>query len=217
MAIGNGIESTGPSYRSHEVLTFGCGIARGVGRSAARPREGLCRANEGWNIASPVLHALALASVLLLAGCASSPTPYQAAHDGYGYGEQQIEENRYRVSFAGNAATSRQTVEDYLLYRAAELTVQHGHDYFEVADRNTEQAFGGGYGSPQVGVGMGGGSGLGVGLSVPVFGGGGGSSRYTAHMDVLMLDGEKPADDPNAYDALSVISRLQPKALTGGR
>ena len=42
------------------------------------------------------------------------------------------EENRYRVSFAGNSATSLQTVDDYLLYRAAELTVQTGHDWFQV-------------------------------------------------------------------------------------
>lgn len=158
----------------------------------------------------------ALGALLLLAACASSPTPYQAADGDFGYREQQIEENRYRVSFAGNSATSRQTVEDYLLYRAAELTVQNGHDYFEVVDRSTDQAFGGSAGAPQVGVGYGGGSGFGLGMSVPILGGGGGSSRYTAQMDVLLHDGEKPQGAENAYDAWDVISRLQPKVLTGG-
>jgi hypothetical protein len=158
---------------------------------------------------------LVVALGLLLAACAAAPTPYQAARNGFGYGEQRIEENRYRVSFAGNSATSRQTVEDYLLYRAAELTVQNGRDWFEVVDRNTVQDYAGYGGSPQVGVGVGGGSGLGVGLSMPMFGGGG-AGRYTADMDIVLHDGAKPQENPNAYDAFSVISRLQPKVLTGG-
>jgi len=160
-------------------------------------------------------NSLAAAALCLLTACAGGPTPYQQARDGYGYSEQQIEENRYRVSFAGNSATSRQTVEEYLLYRAAELTVQTGHDWFEVVDRDTVQEYSGYGGSPEVGVGFGGGSNFGVGLSLPVFGGGG-SGRYTADMDILVHDGQKPQDDADAYDALSVISRLQPKVLAGG-
>lgn len=160
--------------------------------------------------------AVLLAAALgLVAACAAEPTRYQQARDGYGYSEQQIEEDRYRVSFAGNAATSRQTVEDYLLYRAAELTVQTGHDWFEVVDRDTVQEYSGYGGSPEVGVGFGGGSNFGVGLSLPVLGGAGGG-RYTADMGILVREGEKPQDEPEAYDALSVISRLQPKVLAGG-
>jgi hypothetical protein len=153
---------------------------------------------------------------LLLAGCASAPTPYQAAQGGFGYSEQQIEENRYRVSFAGNSATTRQTVEDYLLYRAAELTVQTGHDWFQVVDRNTVQEYSGSGGSPEMGVGVGSGGNFGVGMSFPVLGGGGGAGRYTASMDVVVREGEKPQEDPTAYDAFSVVSRLQPKILAGG-
>jgi hypothetical protein len=52
-------------------------------------------------------------------------------------------------------------------------------------------------------------------MSFPVFGGGG-SGRYTADMSILMQDGEKPQDNPDAYDALAVVSRLQPKILAGG-
>jgi hypothetical protein len=120
------------------------------------------------------------------------------------------------VTFAGNSATSRQTVEDYLLYRAAELTVQTGHDWFQVVDRDTAQEYSGYGGSPEMGVGVGSGGNFGVGLSFPVLGGGDGSGRYTATMDVIVREGEKPQEDPSAYDALSVISRLQPKILTGG-
>jgi hypothetical protein len=35
-------------------------------------------------------------------------------------------------------------------------------------------------------------------------------------MDIVLHAGEKPQNDPNAYDAFSVISRLQPKILAGG-
>jgi hypothetical protein len=157
----------------------------------------------------------ALVLGLLIAACAGGPTPYQQAQDGYGYSEQRFEENRYRVSFAGNSATSRQTVEDFLLYRAAELTVQTGHDWFEVVHRNTMQDYSGFGGSPQMGLGVGSGGDFGVGLSFPVLGGGG-ATGYTADMDILVHDGEKPQQNPDAYDAFAVISRLQPKVLAGG-
>jgi hypothetical protein len=52
-----------------------------------------------------------------------------------GYSEQRIEENRFRVMFAGNSLTSRQRVENYLLFRAAELTRQAGYTCFTMVDR----------------------------------------------------------------------------------
>ena len=70
---------------------------------------------------------LALLPLGMLAAC-GQPTPYQPATAGYGYREQQIEDNRYRVSFAGNDLTTADTVQNYLLYRAAELTLGEGYD-----------------------------------------------------------------------------------------
>jgi hypothetical protein len=83
--------------------------------------------------------AAALAGSAALAGCMTA-TPYQPATNSsrMGYSEEQIEANRFRVSFAGNTITSRETVERYLLYRAAELTVQQGFDHFLLANRDTE-------------------------------------------------------------------------------
>jgi len=77
-----------------------------------------------------------------LSACATA-TPYQpkvttGATTG-GFSEQRLEADRYRVAFAGNSLTSRETVERYLLYRAAELTVQQGYDWFETADRRTDR------------------------------------------------------------------------------
>src|SRR3546814_12247439 len=65
-------------------------------------------------------------------------TRFRSVRDGDGYQDQRIEGNRYRVTFAGSTATPRQTVENYLLYHAAELTLASGNDYFIVTQRSEE-------------------------------------------------------------------------------
>lgn len=86
---------------------------------------------------------LAPLAALALFACAS-PTPYQplgtrGTGASGGYASQQIEQNRFRVSFSGNQLTSRERVENYLLFRAAELTVQNGYDGFTVVRRDTDR------------------------------------------------------------------------------
>lgn len=80
------------------------------------------------------------AAVLMLSACATA-TPYQPASPNQrgGYSEFQIEQNRYRVGFAGNSVTDRETVEMYLLYRAAEITAERGFDWFTPVNRATER------------------------------------------------------------------------------
>jgi hypothetical protein len=158
-------------------------------------------------------HALLLGLVLVgvLAGC-GQPTPYQPATDGYGYSEQQIEDNRYRVSFAGNDLTPADTVQNYLLYRAAELTLGEGYDYFTVVDRDVERSTVY-WGAADTGWRSGylrrwdddfvGGFGLSTYTAQPI-------DRYTAYADIVMFEGEKPAGDVNAYDARSVLRQLDP-------
>ncbi len=154
----------------------------------------------------------AVASVaLLLAACATT-TPYQAREGkrGYGYSEQMLESNRYRVNYMGNSSTPRETVENYLLYRASELTLRHGFSYFRVAqqdtDRNTEtrQTFSGGYGGFYGGY-YHWGPALGLGASTSTS-----ETQYEAQAVILMFKGEKPADDPSAFDANEVSKNLQP-------
>jgi hypothetical protein len=158
------------------------------------------------------LRRLGAALLLLgLAACAAAPTPYGAASDRFGYRDQQLESNRHRVSFAGNSATALDAVQDYALYRAAELTLANGHDYFKVVDRSTDSRSSG-VGGPRVGVGVGSGSSgssLGVGLST-MLGGGGYAETYTVTLDILTFAGAKPADDQTAYDARELIQRLEP-------
>lgn len=86
-------------------------------------------------------HLLMAASAAILAACATS-TPYQPASKagGFdGFSQTMIENDRARVTFGGNSLTERETVENYLLYRAAEIATERGFDYFTLAERETEQ------------------------------------------------------------------------------
>ena len=81
--------------------------------------------------------------VMVLASCATVDAPYHPVQPGVhgleGYSERLLAPDRYRVTFAGDAFTSRDTVEGYLLYRSAELTLQQGYDWFRVIERETER------------------------------------------------------------------------------
>lgn len=79
-------------------------------------------------------------STALLAACATE-TPYKPAESRgeYGYTETPLGDNRYRITFIGNSSTESETVQDYALLRAAELTLAQGYDWFETADRNEDK------------------------------------------------------------------------------
>ena len=74
-----------------------------------------------------------------LAGC-ETPSAYapQTSPRSEGYSDKQLASNRFRVSFHGNSATSREQVEDYLLRRAAEVTLQAGYSGFMFDHRDTK-------------------------------------------------------------------------------
>lgn len=156
---------------------------------------------------------ISVVAALLLVGCATNATPYQPVKNGYGYSEQKLEVDRYRISFFGNKRTDADTVTDYVLYRAAEITLDNGYDHFVVIDRSTQgqpQAGGG----PNVGIGLGGfrfggsgGFGISVGTSTPV--GGGSGEAYRATADIQLRKGAKPEDDVQAFDARAVKANLQ--------
>jgi hypothetical protein len=79
---------------------------------------------------------------LVVAGCAGQPTPYQpmssSSRIAGGYSETRLAADHFRVSFVGNSFTSRERVEASLLYRAAELTLQEGYQWFLIEDREVE-------------------------------------------------------------------------------
>jgi len=181
-----------------------------------------------------VAFAVALVLSAGLAACAT-PTPYQPAVKGQssagGYSEIRLEPNRYRVNFTGNSLTTRETVEGYLLFRAAELTVESGYDWFAVVDRDTDKKtqtyvepdpfyrpWYGSYGFWRP--------------SWRYYGRGFGwrgwdpfwgdpfwadrvdvrtVERFEASAEILMQKGPKPQDDPKAFDARAVIENLKPR------
>jgi len=92
------------------------------------------------------LKTAAVVAALILAGglaACETATPYQPLQKGTavsgGFTDQRLDNDHFRVTFQGNTLTSRETVETYLLYRAAELTVAQGFDWFETVDRHTER------------------------------------------------------------------------------
>lgn len=182
------------------------------------------------NFAKPSsLRTIATAGALALLAACATPTPYQplgARGTGAsgGFSEQRIEQNRFRVSFSGNQFTSRQRVENYLLYRAAELTVQSGYDGFTIVQRGTDKdvntyvtrdPFPGPYGywnpywsyygpfgwrswDPWLG-----GPFFADSIDVNTI------ERYQATAEIVMFRGSRP-DDPRSFDARQVIANLGP-------
>jgi hypothetical protein len=174
--------------------------------------------------------AAALALALGLAACAT-PTPYQPNVPGQaasgGYSEVRVEPDRWRVTFAGNSLTSRETVEAYLLFRAAELTAGQGYDWFSTVNRTTQRS---GYAYidptfyPWYGYGWGPswryhGHGWGWRTWDPYWGGPFWADsidihtvdQYEATAEIQMHHGAKPAEDARAFDAHAVIESLRPR------
>lgn len=158
----------------------------------------------------------ALVMLTTLAACVH-PTPYkEAANDtGNGYTTQQIESNRFRISFKGNSETARQTVDSYMLYRSAEVAVQNGFDYFVVdnkaVDKNTAYenygdtlawGWGGGWGFRR-GPGF---AGPDTTYTQPI-------NSYDAIADIVLFHGTKPANQPDAYDARAVLNAIGPTII----
>lgn len=163
---------------------------------------------------------LILAGMSVLAACAT-PTPYQAAAGSQrGFQETQIEANRFRVSFSGNSLTDRETVETYILYRAAELTLEQGFDHFILAQRATDvdsrivrsapdPFYRSGFGlyynyfHPRAGW---------HGAGDPFWNDTNYReiTRYEASAEIVLAHGPKP-DDANAFDARDVVANLGPR------
>ncbi len=156
-------------------------------------------------------------AVSILSACVS-PTPYQPAPPrGFGFSEERLDQNRYRVMFRGNSLTKRETVEDYLLYRAAELTLQNGFSHFILVGRDVEAKtsyrywvdhYGGRgwfyhgfpdwhdpfyrpWGSYDV---------------QPV-------TTYTATAEIIMLKGARQDGDVRAFDAREVLVQVGPRVV----
>ncbi len=72
-----------------------------------------------------LMRALITSLALAIAACATVSL-YQPATDQneFGYSEQKIEPDRYRVTYYGDDSTAQASAENFLLYRMAEITLE---------------------------------------------------------------------------------------------
>jgi len=163
---------------------------------------------------------LAMFAVVMLIGCA---TRYQKAGATGGYSDAQIDANTFLVEFRGNGNTSRQTVETYLLYRCAEVTIGAGYDFFvivvggvdtkETLSTTTTQ---GSYSSSTSGIATRSGSNVIIantattGTYTPPETHTSTITRHRGSVRIKGFKGEKPADNPNAYDARETMKYIGP-------
>lgn len=179
--------------------------------------------------------AAAIAAILTAGGmtaCATA-TPYQPNVRGQsvsgGYADQRITENRFKVNFNGNSLTNRDTVERYLLFRAAELTLAQGYDGFVLADRETNRDTRTYYDPP-----AGGRFGYGYGYWRPSWRYYGSRygwrswdpfysnrfwaddmdmrtvTKFEANAEIVMYKGRSPAPADQSFDAREVVANLGP-------
>jgi hypothetical protein len=180
---------------------------------------------------SPLTKALAFGlTAVLLAGC-MTPSPYapRTEKDRTGYTDRELTQTRYRVTFTGNSVTPRETVESYLLLRAAEVTRAAGYSSFLFDTRNTKAHHTvtaipdgpigpgwGGYGGWGHRGGFGywggfggwGGYGFGYDPSVDIVV----RTNYDAYAEIVMLTPEQAAKEPRALNAADVIAHIGPEA-----
>ena len=83
-----------------------------------------------------LISVMVMFSVLALTACSSQPDYRPAKGNGYGYKEQQISANYYRVTFKARGDNSAEA-KAYAMRRATELTVAQGYDWFVVVDKET--------------------------------------------------------------------------------
>ena len=156
------------------------------------------------------IQTLALTAIVTLAGC-EHPTPFQPrdANHSTGFTDQRIAPNRFRVTFTGNAATPRETVENYLLLRAAQVTLQSGYRWFVFDTRDTQaqtyyhtyyQGFGGFPRFRRFGWYW---NDWDYADSYP-------TTRYDAYAEIVMLTPEQAKSESRALDANDVAQRLAP-------
>jgi hypothetical protein len=82
---------------------------------------------------------------LAMVGCSSTPvatpTPYKSASTkaAYGYSSEKISESEYKVLFKATDKTPADKVQQYALYRAAEIAQKQGFNYLAIVKTNVDK------------------------------------------------------------------------------
>lgn len=149
-----------------------------------------------------------------LVACVAQSTPYQPRLEGAGYAEQQLDSRTWRVEFAGNTVTPRETVENYLLYRAAEVMLFGGYDTFVILDKEIERKVAyRGYGvyRPHIGFGFSRRRHFGIGYH-GAYAPDGYYARtsYTGYVTIRNVEGGQVPSDAVVYNAQELVQQLGP-------
>ena len=179
--------------------------------------------------------------MLALESCWLQPTKYvQADSDAsYGYYDVPLDSTRFIVSFYGNARTPVTTTDRYTLYRAAELTQEHGFDYFRVEDAKSSAETGSTNSTTgtttvvptttldvannpsvlpvpagSIGTGLAGTTTATATTTTQVTSSVVSSSSsytlFTSQRTIRMYHGTPPADAPNVYSAAAIVNLMKP-------
>ena len=188
----------------------------------------MSRQSFGWRGAFAKV-AVATLAVTLLAACETGPVyKPRAPGERVGYTDLQLTPTRYRVTFTGNSSTRREDVENYLLRRAAEVTLGAGYTHFAFDSRDTtartyyRESFSDPffadpfygprafywsswpyYGYPYGPYGFGRPFGYGYGDLRPI-------TSFSAYAEIVTLRANEAAGNPRAIDAQSLLQRLPP-------
>ena len=166
--------------------------------------------------ANRLIFAAAALAWLAVSACAPEQ-PYFGPRDAdhaTGYTDEKLDQNRFRVTYSGSSATNRETVENFLLLRSAQVTQQAGAAFFmfDMRDTKTHTTYFSDF------PGWGGG---------PRFGGYWHSwaydgfdnevetrpvRRFEAYAEIVLLTDAQAAKEPRAIKAQSLIDRLGPSA-----
>ncbi|BFT30010.1 hypothetical protein D210916BOD24_11860 [Alteromonas sp. D210916BOD_24] len=94
---------------------------------------------------SALFACIAIALGLTLSGCSSTPvaapTPYKSATSkaGYGYSSEKVQENEYKVLFKATDKTPADKVQQYALYRAAEIAQNQGYSHLTIVKTTVDK------------------------------------------------------------------------------
>ena len=172
--------------------------------------------NRSCHRATYRLVAFAMLAVGLVGVAACQTLPVyrpRGPNDSVGYTDKELTHNRYRVTFAGTSGTRREQVEDYLMRRSAEVTLNAGYSYFAFDTRDTKAntryhsdfALSGGYGfgprrpwywsnfgfnEPGFGDDV-----------VPI-------TRYSAYAEIVLLTPDQAKNDPDSISAREVLQNM---------
>jgi hypothetical protein len=86
---------------------------------------------QDWPLIDQLKALTLLMAVSLFVSCAARQEYFpQGPGEMSGYSDLRLSDNRYSVSFRGGSGNTQDDVEDYLLRRAAEVTLEAGYGHF---------------------------------------------------------------------------------------